>query len=595
MACARRAPPPATKRAAENDGNTPAKKPKNGSQEQMAEQCICGNKFMQDSKFCRKCGAPRGQVISEDSLCQCPLVESLCKGATRQLLAALSESESRLQKAKRQMADNETDLKAKTLQHQKAVDAVGEATRQVKLAEDRDKKATDAVAKADGVRAQMKAALDKATAELANAEDVYKSHFLPLKGTVKESSNAPWAESSKRHVDALAPILKAENCEDCLQAGFKEAASRTPAERTAFCNTTVQEVDKLLQKHINGKKANVASATPPFKDAETKSKDARDAKDKANANLLDAMMKHSKAEAAKAEAETAKDKASEALQKSKNDVDAATKDRAEKQRDIDAFKKLEAELRLAEDAVDDAIKKKLDREAAKKNALDRKKVSEKDVDRARDGLSNAQKECEKARGEADKARAAADEAKAALDRASKASADFEDLYQKHFVPIKVGKFANMADVNAHLDALRPTMKTLNIEPCLLAGFEAASCHTKEERGPFCTKVVAQVDDCMVKHSQKLKNDIAALRGPYEKAEAEAKRLRALQERACGDGVRAATENLERRQASDDQAAQAVEVASKELDECTKDLDGKVQIRNKKLEEVKLYISPAPVR
>eukprot|EP00928_Gymnodinium_smaydae_P005266 TRINITY_DN11803_c0_g2_i1.p1 TRINITY_DN11803_c0_g2~~TRINITY_DN11803_c0_g2_i1.p1 ORF type:complete len:620 (-),score=183.05 TRINITY_DN11803_c0_g2_i1:408-2198(-) len=590
MSCARRAAPPAgAKRPADAAGASPAaKKSKQEGQSQLDETCSCGNKFMEDSAFCRKCGAPRGS--KSDTLCECPLVNQLCNGGNRQLQAAISEASALLDKANRQVADKEADLKAKTSQHQKAVDAVNEAKRQLKNAEDRNLRAAEAAVKAQDVLAQTKGAFDKATGEYEAAEDAYKTHFLPLKGTVKETGNVPWAQSSKRHVDALTPILKAEKCEDCLQAGFVEAASRPPAERSSFCNTTVQEVEKILLKHISDKKNKVAAATPPFKDAQTKAKDANDAKERALANEKDAKKKLSSAEDAEGAAKIAKDNANDALLKSKDDVKYAEATRADKLKDLSEFKKLEKELRDAEDKVDDAIKTKAALDADKRGALDLKRSKEKDVDRARDGLTSAQSNCAKARAEAEKARAAADAAKAAYDRAVKASADFEDLYKKHFVPLKMGKFANIADVNAHLDALRPTMKSLDIEPSLLAGFEAASCHTKEERGPFCSRVVVLVDDCMVKYGQKLKNDAAALKGPYDKAEAEAKRLAALQEKACGEGVREAEKLLERRIAADDEAAKAVEKASKALEDCSQDLNAKVQFRNKKLEEVKKYIS-----
>eukprot|EP00928_Gymnodinium_smaydae_P005264 TRINITY_DN11803_c0_g1_i1.p1 TRINITY_DN11803_c0_g1~~TRINITY_DN11803_c0_g1_i1.p1 ORF type:complete len:364 (-),score=76.08 TRINITY_DN11803_c0_g1_i1:142-1164(-) len=80
MSCARRAAPPAgAKRPADAAGASPAaKKSKQEGQSQLDETCSCGNKFMEDSAFCRKCGAPRGS--KSDTLCECPLVNQLCNG-----------------------------------------------------------------------------------------------------------------------------------------------------------------------------------------------------------------------------------------------------------------------------------------------------------------------------------------------------------------------------------------------------------------------------------------------------------------------------------------------------------------------------------
>eukprot|EP00928_Gymnodinium_smaydae_P067379 TRINITY_DN5033_c0_g3_i1.p1 TRINITY_DN5033_c0_g3~~TRINITY_DN5033_c0_g3_i1.p1 ORF type:complete len:594 (-),score=195.43 TRINITY_DN5033_c0_g3_i1:172-1953(-) len=554
----------------------------------LATHCsACGNKFMEDSKFCRKCGTPRARKISDaEDDCKCEEIGQVCTGARRDLQTALDKANTELARAKRQAADADTDLKLKLKQHKKAVDDVNDAKRQLQAAGQRLSKSTQQLADAESDQAQKKQIFDDAQHELDDADNAYKGHFLPLKGTVKETSGLPWAQSSKRHVDALTPILKEENCEDCLLAGFSEAAKRPPQERSGFCNSTMNEVERLLQKNLNKKKSAVNAATQPLRDADAKLKDATDTNKRAKDAEKRALDDLTGAEGAEQKAKSNADAAEDELAKRNDDVKNGEKDVADRKADIDNFKKLEKELRDLEAKVDDALSKKADLEAAKKNALDRKRNTERDVDRAKDGLADAQKKCSQARAEADKARAAADDAKAKLDDATADSNDFDDLYKKHFLPLKAGKFKNDGEVKAHLDALKPAFRQVDIEPCLLAGFNAASCHTKEERGPFCTKVVDEVGRILERQSLKLKDAAAALRPPYEKAEAEAKRLGALQERACGAGVRDAEANVERRMAADDEAAKGIEKATAALEECKRDLSAKVQVRDKKLDEVK---------
>lgn len=103
-----------------------------------------------------------------------------------------------------------------------------------------------------------------------------------------------------------------------------------------------------------------------------------------------------------------------------------------------------------------------------------------------------------------------------LDDATKERDDINNAYEKHFKPLKIKKCPT-AEVKEHLDVLGPLFESWGCEDCLLAGFTPAAKHGPEERGPWCTKVVAEMDTQFKTPLQKVEAKIKSCSEAREQA------------------------------------------------------------------------------